>query len=109
MRRLRLLLVLVTLSAASFPALGNEPCGERQTACRAPDAGTPPDGLALFGGFVSGLSNRARAIQVAIVLMCLALFILMKKFADTGPRPLNPKSDKGNPNPIRRTEKENPD
>jgi hypothetical protein len=54
--------------------------------CRATTAGQP-----VFAGFVSGLAGRGRAIQVAIVLMIAALFILMKKFADTGPCDLSPK------------------
>ncbi|MFO0846188.1 MAG: hypothetical protein U0797_28060 [Gemmataceae bacterium] len=33
-----------------------------------------------------GLATRSRVIQVCVVTMCLALFILMKKFADVGPR-----------------------
>jgi hypothetical protein len=33
-----------------------------------------------------GLATRSRVIQVCVVTMCLALFIIMKKFADVGPR-----------------------
>jgi hypothetical protein len=32
--------------------------------------------------FFAGLGSRARIIQVSIVIMCLALFILLKKFAE---------------------------
>jgi len=33
-----------------------------------------------LGAFFSGLARRDRVIQVCVVVMCLALFILMKKF-----------------------------
>jgi hypothetical protein len=30
--------------------------------------------------FFTGLETRSRVVQVCVVVMCLALFILMKKF-----------------------------
>lgn len=39
-----------------------------------------------FNKLFEGLATRSRVIQVCVVTMCLALFILMKKFADVGPR-----------------------
>lgn len=68
-------LVVVTLLALPTPAFGGE--------------ASP-----VFAGWFSksitkafeGLATRSRVIQVCVVTMCLALFILMKKFADVGPR-----------------------
>jgi hypothetical protein len=40
----------------------------------------------MFSKVFEGLATRSRVIQVCVVTMCLALFILMKKFADVGPR-----------------------
>jgi hypothetical protein len=40
----------------------------------------------MFNRLFEGLATRSRVIQVCVVTMCLALFILMKKFADVGPR-----------------------
>lgn len=37
--------------------------------------------------YISSLATRSRAIQVSLVAMCVALFILMKKFAEPGPGP----------------------
>jgi hypothetical protein len=34
-----------------------------------------------IGGFFSGLNNRTRIIQFCTVVMCLALYIMMRKFA----------------------------
>jgi hypothetical protein len=33
-----------------------------------------------LSGFFSGLTRRDRIVQICAVVMCLALFILMKKF-----------------------------
>jgi hypothetical protein len=35
-------------------------------------------------GFLSGLGSRARVVQLCVVTMCLALFILMRKFTAGG-------------------------
>jgi hypothetical protein len=37
-------------------------------------------GLGL-GRFFTGVGSRSRVVQVCVVVMCLALFILMKKWA----------------------------
>lgn len=39
-----------------------------------------------FSAFLSSINNRTRIIQVCVVTMCLALFILMKKFSDVDSR-----------------------
>src|SRR5262245_33625975 len=94
MQRLRIILVLFTLSATTLPgrAAGSEdqsPSARQPLPRGAPTAIFPgPAGASfapVFAGFVSALSSRGRAIHVSVVLMCLALLILMKKFADTGP------------------------
>ncbi|MFO0876058.1 MAG: hypothetical protein U0840_01695 [Gemmataceae bacterium] len=50
---------------------------------------SPPDSLfaAWYSNFVSSLGTRSRVVQVCIVTMCVALFILMKKFVDPGQGP----------------------
>jgi hypothetical protein len=35
-----------------------------------------------IGSWLSGLATRSRVIQVCIFVMCVALFIMMKKFTD---------------------------
>lgn len=35
-----------------------------------------------LGAWMSGLATRSRVIQVCIFVMCVALFIMMKKFSD---------------------------
>jgi hypothetical protein len=39
----------------------------------------------LFAGFFSGLASRARVVQVCVVAMCIALFVIMKKFDEGNP------------------------
>lgn len=49
-------------------------------------AGEPPDPL--FAGWTSNLSSlatRSRVIQVSVIVMCVALAIIMKKFVDVEP------------------------
>jgi len=33
-----------------------------------------------FKGLFSGINSRARVVQLCVVAMCLALFIMMRKF-----------------------------
>ncbi|MFO0930758.1 MAG: hypothetical protein U0736_27630 [Gemmataceae bacterium] len=57
---------------------------------------TPPPIHAGIGSYLSGMATRSRVIQLCAVCMAIALFIIMKKFADVGPslpavdRPLPP-------------------
>ena len=57
-----------------------------------PNPVSASDSSPVFAGWISNiqasLATRTRVIQVCFVAMCLALFILMKKFADLddGPR-----------------------
>ena len=91
MARLWIILALLTLFTATCPGSAAYPSpseGEDWlTAEPLPEAGlqTAPACDPLFAGFLSGLSGRGRAIQISIVLMCVALFILIKKFAEAGP------------------------
>src|SRR4051794_34507099 len=45
------------------------------------------DAHAGVGGFLSGQGSRARVLQVCIVTMAVALFIMLKKFAPPSSRP----------------------
>jgi hypothetical protein len=38
------------------------------------------EGGSRWGKFVSSLTTRTRVVQLCVVAMCLALFILMRKF-----------------------------
>ncbi len=42
----------------------------------------PDPAAAGIGAWLSGLATRSRVIQVCMVVMLLALFIMMKKFSD---------------------------
>lgn len=47
---------------------------------------TPPAPLhAGISSYLSGMATRSRVIQLCVVCMGIALFIIMKKFADGGP------------------------
>jgi hypothetical protein len=35
-----------------------------------------------IGAWLSGFATRSRVIQICIFVMCLALFVMMKKFTD---------------------------
>lgn len=37
-------------------------------------------------GFFSGMGSRTRVVQLCVVVMCLALFIMMRKFTGGGGR-----------------------
>jgi hypothetical protein len=52
---------------------------------QAADPGRPPFASWITRHF-SGLATRSRVVQVCVVSMCLALFILMKKFDGAEPR-----------------------
>jgi hypothetical protein len=43
------------------------------------------DGFSLKG-FFSGMGSRTRVVQLCVVTMCLALFIMMRKFTAGGGR-----------------------
>jgi hypothetical protein len=87
MERLRIFLVVLTLLATLGPGRAASPSsnitGGQQK--------KPPAAIAAgsfdphFAGIFSGLASRGRAIQVSIVLMCVALFILIKKLAEAAP------------------------
>lgn len=40
-----------------------------------------------IGSYLSGMATRSRVIQLCVVCMCIALVIIMKKFAEVGARP----------------------
>jgi len=43
-------------------------------------AATAEPAFAGIGSWLSGLATQSRVIQICIVTLCLALFIMMKKF-----------------------------
>jgi hypothetical protein len=94
MERLRIFLALLALSAATCSARAALPLSPSSPAESGTGSGhvteelqpaAGPSVCPVFAGFVSSLSSRGRAIQVSIVLMCVALFILIKKFSEAGP------------------------
>jgi hypothetical protein len=59
-----------------------------QTVLSADLSGSPlafAEGLSM-SKFFSGMNNRGRVVQVCIVTMCIALFILMRKFTEGAKR-----------------------
>src|SRR4051794_33828465 len=86
---------LLLLAAAPAPRAAEvvSPAGAAPPGAPAlPAASTPPAGQALpplgaglrLGSYFNGLGARSRVVQVCIVAMALALFILMRKLAPSG-------------------------
>ena len=69
------------------PCAGTAPAARPVPAAVAAAAPAPvlAEGFSLKGYF-SGFGSRARVIQLCVVTMCLALFILMRKFTAGGGR-----------------------
>jgi hypothetical protein len=60
-------------------------------ASSAGDAGAgSPVVVAGISKYLQGLATRERVIQICVIVMCLALFILMKKFTDDSSRSQEP-------------------
>jgi hypothetical protein len=74
----RACLVVGLLFSTAAPVLASETSASREPEVRPLLAGG-------VSSFLSGLTNRTRVIQVCVVVMCLALFILLKKFTDDEP------------------------
>jgi hypothetical protein len=76
-----LALLLLGPCAAAAPAARPAP------ACAAAVTAGPvlAEGFSLKG-FFSGMGSRTRVVQLCVVTMCLALFIMMRKFTAGGGR-----------------------
>jgi hypothetical protein len=79
-----LALLLLGPCAGAAPAMGPAPAG---TAAAVVPVGPVvfADGFSLKG-FFSGMGSRTRVVQLCVVTMCLALFIMMRKFTAGGGR-----------------------
>jgi len=91
MERSWFILVLFFLSVAFLPIRAADFEDHRYPSTESlPDVETesrivsPLQPVFASASFLSSLNSRARVIQASIIVMCLALFILMKKFAETG-------------------------
>jgi hypothetical protein len=68
-------LIALTLLASPAPARAATPSTDVSA------AGSSAVFAAWYSTFLSGMGSRTRVVQICVVTMCLALFILMKKFA----------------------------
>jgi hypothetical protein len=83
------------VALAAFACLGEapsygyaaDPAADAGEAPALPAALLPADRAGGLGGngMFTGFATRSRVVQFCAVAMCLALFILMKKFAEPGP------------------------
>ena len=82
-------LVVALLLFSPAPAAATEPPSPDESACVASPSALPSPVLAAnwFTKYLVGVSGRTHVIRICFVTMCLALFILMKKFADTDDGP----------------------
>jgi hypothetical protein len=79
-----LALLLLGPCAAAAPAMGPAPAATAAAVAPAAPA-VFADGFSLKG-FFSGMGSRTRVVQLCVVTMCLALFIMMRKFTAGGGR-----------------------
>jgi hypothetical protein len=86
-----LCLVVALLLLSPAPAAASDLAPSDESACVASPSALPSPVLAAnwFTKYLTGVSGRTHVIRICFVTMCLALFILMKKFdgGDGGPRP----------------------
>jgi len=69
--------LVAALLVVPAPAPGAQPPSAGGVRASAPS----PVLAAWYSKYTAGLATRSRVVQICVVTMCLALFILMKKFA----------------------------
>ncbi len=75
--RKALLAAFLAVATAAAPARAASPCA------LAPPLAASRDDDYSVKRFISGLNRRDRVVQFSAAVMCLALFILCKKFGET--------------------------
>ena len=82
LRKRGILLAVLLLGPFATPAPAARPVPVAAAAAAAP---VLAEGFSLKGYF-SGIGSRTRVVQLCVVTMCLALFIMMRKFTAGGGR-----------------------
>jgi hypothetical protein len=73
-----LLALALGIAAPAPPVAASPPASVAQVSAEACVAPNVPRAAGI-GSYISGLNNRTRVVQFCVIVMCLALFILMKK------------------------------